>query len=180
MDKERFKIADSPDSEVRRGLAGSLEKIASAAADLAEQVCEAEGIELVHAEFQRESGGRILRLYIDKPGGVTLDDCVRISRQTSELLDVDLDIKIPYSLEVSSPGPDRPIGKMSDFNRFQGSIVKIQTRRPLDGRKNFTGVLLGLSEGEVRLLVDGKTVGVSEDNIQRARLVNYRGENKCL
>lgn len=155
------------------------EKIVSQVADLAVPLCEAEGIEMVHLEYQREAGGRILRLYIDKPGGVTLDDCTRVSRQLSDILDVHIELDLSYSLEVSSPGPDRPLGKLSDFDRFQGHTAKIRTHQAIDGQKNFTGVLLGVSEGTVRMMIDQKTVAIPSQDIHRARLVDYRGESKC-
>jgi ribosome maturation factor RimP len=157
----------------------SREKIISRVSDIAAPLCEAEGIEIVNLDYQREAGGRILRLYIDKPGGVTLDDCTRISRQLSDILDVHLELAISYSLEVSSPGPDRPLGKVSDFNRFQGNMAKIRTHQAIDGQKNFTGVLLGVSEEIVRLMIDQKTVSIPFRDIHRARLVDYRGESKC-
>lgn len=134
---------------------------------------------MVHLEYQRETGGRILRLYIDKPGGVTLDDCSRISRQLSDILDVHLDLSASYSLEVSSPGLDRPLSKRSDFTRFKGNRAKIKTYQAIDGQKNFTGVLLDESGGTVRIKIDQKTVSIPFQDIQRARLVNYRGESKC-
>lgn len=142
--------------------------------NLIESLCETEGLELVHVEHQRERGGRKLRLYIDKPGGVTLDDCVYVSRQSGDLLDVCTDSMGPYNLEVSSPGPDRPLGKTADFERFKGKTAHIRTIQPVDGRKNFKGVLLGLSEEIVMLLVDDKTIFIPLDEISRARLVDYR------
>ena len=147
---------------------------------LAAPLCEAEGVELVHIEYQRETGGRILRLYIDKPGGVTLDDCVIVSRQISDLLDVKIETEETYRLEVSSPGPDRPLGNALDFEKFKGNVAKIKTHQPVDGQKNFKGVLLGISEGTVKLLVNEKTVAIPFQEITKARLVNYYGENRCL
>ncbi len=110
---------------------------------LAASLCEAEGVELVHIEYQQETGGRILRLYIDKPGGVTLDDCVIVSRQLGDLLNVKLETEETYRLEVSSPGPDRPLGNALDFEKFKGNVAKIKTHQPVDGQKNFKGVLWG-------------------------------------
>lgn len=147
---------------------------------LAAPLCEAEGVELVHIEYQQETGGRILRLYIDKPGGVTLDDCVIVSRQISDLLDVKIETEETYRLEVSSPGPDRPLGNALDFEKFKGNVAKIKTHQPVDGQKNFKGVLLGISEGTVKLLVNEKTVAIPFQEITKARLVNYYGENRCL
>ncbi|MBW2488595.1 MAG: hypothetical protein JRE72_14325, partial [Deltaproteobacteria bacterium] len=76
---------------------------------LVEPLCDSEGLELVHIEYQREAGGRVLRLYIDRPAGVRIDDCVNVSRQLNDLLDVNLDDMGPYTLEVTSPGPERPL-----------------------------------------------------------------------
>ena len=147
---------------------------------LAEPLCEAEATELVHIEYRREPGGRVLRVYIDKPGGIGLEDCVEISRQLGDLLDVYLEEIGPYNLEVSSPGPDRPLGKARDFERFKGCQAKIRTHRPMDGRRNFTGVLMGVSEGRVNIMVGNKTVAVPFPEIQKARLIHYSGENPCL
>jgi len=146
--------------------------------DLAESLCESEGLELVHVEFQAEPGGRTLRLYIDKPGGISLDDCVAVSRQLSDLLDVTLEDIGPYNLEVSSPGPERPLGRIEDFSRFHGSKVKIRTARPIEGQKNFTGVLAGVEEGQVNLTTVEKTVAIPYELIQRARLAD-RGDFGC-
>jgi ribosome maturation factor RimP len=148
------------------------EKIVAQARDLIESLCETEGLELVHLEYQRESGGRILRLFIDKPEGVTLDDCVHISRQASDLLDVYLEDAGPYRLEVSSPGPNRPLGKRRDFDRFKGSRVKIRTAQPVDGQKKIKGVLMGISEEMVKLSVDGKTLDIPYREIIMARLAD--------
>lgn len=155
-------------------------KMVTQANKLAAPLCEAEGVELVHIEYQQETGGRILRLYIDKPGGVTLDDCVIVSRQLSDLLNVKIETEETYRLEVSSPGPDRPLGNALDFEKFKGNVAKIKTHQPVDGQKNFKGVLLGISEGTVKLLVNEKTVAIPFQEITKARLVNYYGENRCL
>ena len=147
------------------------------ASALAEPVCESEGIEFVHLEYQRESAGWIMRLYIDKPGGVTLDDCAKISRQMNDLLDVHLEEVGPYNLEVTSPGPERPLGKVQDYNRFKGSLVKIRTTLPYEGQKNFKGVLMGLSGEQVNLMVGEETVRIMLKDISKARLTNFSGES---
>ncbi len=147
--------------------------------ELTEPLCQAEGMELVHVEYQREAGGRTLRVYIDKPGGVRLDDCVRISRQLSDLLDVYTENNDSYRLEISSPGPDRPLGKRNDFERFKGRDVKIRTVLPIEGRKNFTGLLLGLTDGMVNLMIKDKPVAIPYQGIRKAWLVNYNGESRC-
>ena len=140
---------------------------------IAEPLCESEGIELVFVEFHSETTGRVLRLFVDKPGGITLDDCAAVSRQLTDILDVSLEDVGPYSLEVSSPGPERPIGKVDDFNRFKGKKIKVQTSRPIDGRKNFTGILAGFLDGQVNLTIDKQTVTIPHTSIKRARLVNH-------
>ncbi len=139
---------------------------------LSDPLCEAEGMELVHVEYQREPRGRILRLYIDKPGGVKVDDCVNISRQASDLLDVSMDDIGAYHLEVSSPGIDRPLGRERDFIRFKGQRIHIKTSRPVEGKKSFKGVLGGLSNGAVSLVMGDRTVAIPFEEIRRARLIH--------
>ena len=137
---------------------------------MVEPLCASEGLELVHVEFQRESSGRILRLYIDKPDGINLDDCASVSRQMGDLLDVNLEDIGPYSLEVTSPGPERPLAKQEDFDKFKGSRAKIKTSRPLNGQKNFTGVLRGISGEQVNLQIGEQTVAIPYQDISKARL----------
>lgn len=144
---------------------------------LAGPLCESEGIELVHLEYQRESAGWIMRLYIDKTGGVTVDDCANISRQMNDLLDVHLEEVGPYNLEVTSPGPDRPLAKAQDYDRFKGNLAKIRTILPYEGQKNFKGVLMGLSGEQVNLMVGEETVRIMLKDIARARLTNFSGES---
>ena len=143
---------------------------------LAEPLCAAEGMELVHVEYQRESGGLTLRVYLDKPGGVTLDDCVDISRQLDAILDVHAQDGPPYRLEVSSPGIDRPIGKLSDFNRFKGQRARISLLKAVNGRKKFTGTLDGVVGDAVHIVVDEERFSIDFKDILKARLVNYNGE----
>ena len=149
------------------------ERIARQVFAIAEPLCESEGVELVFVEFHSETTGRVLRLFVDKPGGITLDDCASVSRQLSDILDVSLEEVGPYSLEVSSPGPERPIGKVEDFNRFKGRRIKVQTSRPIDGRKSFTGILAGFLDGRVNLTIDKQTVAIPHTAIKKARLINH-------
>ena len=135
-------------------------------------VCESEGYELVHAEFQPESGGRVLRLYIDKPGGVTVEDCAGFSRQVGDLLDVMIDSQSTYRLEVSSPGIERPLSKLGDFERFKGEPVKIRTFEPINGQKNFTGILMGVTGAQIRIRAADRSVNIPHENIARARLAS--------
>ncbi|MEJ2655662.1 MAG: ribosome maturation factor RimP, partial [Desulfobacterales bacterium] len=148
----------------------NMKKMIARIRDVLDPLCTAEGIELVHIECQREAGGRILRLYIDRPGGVTLDDCISISRQSSDLLDVYIEDAGPYNLEVSSPGLNRPLGKKLDFDRFKGSRVTIKTARPVGGKKKITGILLGISEDKVSVSTGDRTVAIPYDEILTARL----------
>ena len=153
------------------------ERVLETVYKLAEPLCSAEGMELVFVEFQAEAGGRILRLYIDQPGGVTLDDCATISRQLGDLLDVGLETDEPYNLEVSSPGANRPLGKLTDYERFKGQEAKIQVAEPIDGQKNFKGTLMGAEDHLIAILTHDKTVAVHFDTITKARLINYNGES---
>lgn len=146
---------------------------------LAEPLCIGEGMELVHVAYQREPGGRILRLYIDKPGGVTLDDCVNISRQLSDILDVGLDVEQSYRMEVSSPGQKRPLSRRSDFDRFTGCRAKVRTARAIEGQKNFTGHIEGASDQSIRLVTDTQPVTIMFKDIVNAHLIHDNGENAC-
>lgn len=154
------------------------EKIAAAVRNLMEPLCESEGMELVCVEYQRETKGRVLRLYIDKPGGVMLDDCVYISRQLGDMLDVTADPDMenigPYSLEVTSPGSDRPIEKKADFEKFRGRKVKIRIRRQHSEEqkaKTVQGILNGISGETVEIQTGHQTVSIPFKEIRRARLV---------
>jgi len=136
-----------------------------------ERVVEFAGMELVHVEARRESGGMVLRLFIDREGGVTLDDCARVSRQVSAELDVDDPLPGRYTLEVSSPGLDRPLSKDRDFQRFSGQTVRIVTAAPLDGQRHFKGRLNGLAEGLVHVVLeDGREIAIPREMMTSARL----------
>ena len=155
-------------------------QIADKVWELAENLCESEQIELVYVQYQREPAGRILRVYIDKPEGVGLNDCVHFSRQLSDILDVYLETEAPYNLEVSSPGTDRPLGRLQDFERFKGNMVKIKSARAIDGQKNFKGVLLGVMDENIKLQAqNNKNVEIPFADIVKARLVDYSGETSC-
>ncbi len=143
---------------------------------MAEALCRDEALELVFIEFHREPQGRVLRLYIDKPGGVTLDDCALVSRQLGDILDATLEDIGPYRLEISSPGANRPLGRAEDYERFKGEKVHIKTRRPLDGRKNYKGILGGIDNGRAVVRCDNEEIRISLEEISIARLVNYNGE----
>jgi ribosome maturation factor RimP len=145
------------------------EVIAKAEA-LAGPVCDGEGLELVHVEFQREPVGWVLRIYVDKAGGVNLDDCTRVSRQLGDIFDVGLENIFPYNLEVSSPGEHRPMGKMRDFERFKGRPAVIKIREPIEGQKKFKGILEGTDGEMIHLRLEDKTVTIPFQGIVKARL----------
>ncbi|MFQ5466216.1 MAG: ribosome maturation factor RimP [Thermodesulfobacteriota bacterium] len=139
---------------------------------LAEPVAEGLGLEIVHVEWAVEHGARILRVYIDKPGGVTIDDCSLMSRELSTILDVEDPIPESYSLEVSSPGLDRPLVREGDFARFTGRKAGIRTREPLGGRRNFKVTIDGVEEGVVVATdSEGRRLRIPLSFIERARLV---------
>src|SRR5438552_820163 len=141
---------------------------------LAEPVVAGQGYELVDLEFKNEpqAAGWVLRLYIDKAGGVSLDDCASVSRELSAVLDVADAIQIPYSLEVSSPGLNRPLRKPADFARFVGKKAKIRTRHPVgESRRNFSGTLVGVDGGKVKIDVGDQVCEVPVDDVEKANLV---------
>jgi ribosome maturation factor RimP len=133
-----------------------------------EPVVAGMGYELV--ELQAANGGRMLRLFIDKPGGIDVEDCAAVSRQLSRVFEVE---GVNYErLEVSSPGLDRPLRKASDFARFAGHKAEVRMRGPdATGRRRFVGVLRGAAEGSVVLELEGQTVRLALDAVERARLV---------
>lgn len=135
-------------------------------ADIAEQ-----GYELVEVEVAGQSGVRILRIYLDKPGGIGLDDCTAVSQLLNPLLDAEDFITENYVLEVSSPGIDRPLRKPPDFTRFAGEPVTVLTHSPIEGRKKFTGTLLGFEDGLIQVECDGTVCEIHIENLRKANLV---------
>jgi ribosome maturation factor RimP len=119
--------------------------------------------ELVDLEYQREQRGWVLRFFLDKPGGINLDDCAMASREISSLLDVENIISTAYSLEVSSPGIERPLKKAQDFKRFTGQLAKIKTLNAIDpdgtgkNKKTFVGTLSGVEGDDLLLLLKQQT-----------------------
>ncbi len=138
--------------------------------ELTEPMLQAEGLELVDLEYQREARGWVLRFYIDRQGGVTIDDCAAMSSELGTVLEVRDVIPNPYVLEVSSPGLTRPLKKPEHFNQFRNKVIKVKTFRPLEGRRNFKGVLLGLEDETVRLEADGRIYEIPFQDIAKANL----------
>lgn len=122
---------------------------------LAERISDELSLEVVDVEFVKEAGRYFLRIYIDKPEGVDLDDCQAFSERIGVLLDEEDPIPQAYYLEVSSPGVERPLKKPADFERFAGREAQIKTFAAIDGQKQFKGKLLGIRDGQV-VLDDGK------------------------
>ena len=125
--------------------------------EFAERVASERGLEVVHVEMGGGSRGRTLRLFIDKPGGVTHSDCSEVSEHLSTVLDVEDFIHEPYTLEVSSPGLERGLYRREDYERFAGSLAKLKTRELVGNQRNFRGRLAGVEGDEV--VFDDKTTG---------------------
>jgi ribosome maturation factor RimP len=120
-------------------------------------------------EVEQLARGKLLRIFVDKEGGINIDDCVLISNHLSKLLAVE---NIDYSrLEVSSPGLDRRLKKETDFYRFRGERVKLKLRVALQGQRNFEGVLLEINNDKLKLEVEGKELDIELNNLEKARLV---------
>ena len=144
----------------------------SAIRQLLEPVVEDMGYELVMVEMTGSpSGGQVLRTYIDAPGGILLEDCEQVSRQVSAILDVEDPIKGEYTLEVSSPGIDRPLVKPEHFQRFQGNQVKVVMREARLGRRRFTGFLAEAGPECVVVEVDGEPYELDYQTMEKANLV---------
>jgi ribosome maturation factor RimP len=143
---------------------------------LAQPLLEAMRLELVEVEFSRSGREAVLRLFIDKEGGVMLDDCADLSRELSLILDIEDFIPCEYNLEVSSPGLDRPLKSAADYERFNGRLVKVRTYEPFpddagNRRKTFLGRLDGLKDGAVMLtLREGQTASIPLERVAKANL----------
>ena len=138
---------------------------------LAERVATDHGIELVHSEVAGPENKPIVRIFIDKPEGVTHEDCSTVSFHLGTILDVEDFIHASYTLEVSSPGLERGLYKRSDYDRFTGSLARIKARQPIRGQRNFRGKLLGVDGDEV--LFDDRTSGpvrIPLESIAKANL----------
>ncbi len=146
-----------------------LDKVRQIAAPLAAQ----EGLELIDAEIGGGGGRQILRIFIDKAGGVSLDDCTAVSRAVSTALDVEDPIEGAYDLEVSSPGLDRPLKTPDHFQKFLGSKVRVRTFGPLpesENRRTFLGILQGYENGTISIDVDGKIFRVPHALVSKANV----------
>jgi len=128
------------------------------------------GYRLIEREYTHEHGQWILRLYIDKAGGVTVGDCETVSRALEDLIDVELDIGHGYLLEVSSPGLNRPLRYFEDFEKYRGSTIKLKTRYPIEGRSNYKGIIEDVTTETISMVVDGMRYKIPLEALAKARL----------
>ncbi|GBF29279.1 ribosome maturation factor RimP [bacterium MnTg03] len=141
--------------------------------ELFEPVIQSMGYELVGIEFQGSTQHGTLRVYIDHENGIGVDDCVAISHQISAILDVEEPIQQAYDLEVSSPGINRPLFKAQDYEQYLGHSAKIKMAVPLNGRRNFRGVLQGVIDSRsVQIMVDNEGYDLPISDIAKANLVD--------
>jgi ribosome maturation factor RimP len=139
--------------------------------ELLEPVVTTMGYELVELELVGSGGNRTLRLFIDAPGGIGLDDCEAVSHSVEEVLDEADPIPEHYSLEISSPGLERPLRKAADYERFRGETVKVKTFGPINGQKSFTGPLIGLEDDQVVVETPEGRTAIPLDQVAKAHLV---------
>jgi len=138
--------------------------------EIVEPIVASQGMELVAVEYKREAKGWVLRIYIDKKGGVSLDDCALVSNEVGTVLDVEDLFQSPYTLEVSSPGLNRILKKERDFKRFKERPVRIRTYNAIEKRRNFKGRLLGCTRGLIQIEVGGQVLHISLSNVAKANL----------
>lgn len=146
-------------------------KIEDVVAEFAKPIVDSHSFELVDVEFIKEGANWYLRIYIDKPGGITIDDCQIVSEEISDILDKKDPIEQSYFLEVSSPGLDRPLKKESDFEKFKGELVEVKVYKPIDGRKIFEGELVGLIDDNIIIKIDDMNVEFQRDQVAMVRRV---------
>ena len=146
------------------------EKLLGEIRQVVEPILHSQDLGLVDLEYQRESRGWVLRIYLDREGGVTLDECAEVSREVGAVLEVKDLIPNPYVLEVSSPGLTRSLRKPEDFNKYRNRLVKIKLYEPLEGRKNFKGTLLGLEDERVLMDIEGRVYELPLQGIAKANL----------
>ena len=140
--------------------------------ELVTPITEENRLELVDVEYKKEGKNWFLRIYIDKEGGVTVDDCTRVSREIEDLIDVEEVVPTSYVLEVSSPGLDRPLKKEKDFLRFKGKRAHVTTYTPIHvhEQKNFKGTIRDFQEDILFLDIDSQSVEIPKNQIAKAKL----------
>lgn len=144
-------------------------KIEDIVYELAKPVIDRKYFELVEIEYKKEGPEWYLRIYIDKEGGITIDDCQSVSEELSDLLDDADPIEQSYIFEVSSPGIDRPLKTDRDYEKNKGKLIEIKLFSPLEGKKMFEGVLIGYNKDEVEIESDGKALPIDKNSIALIR-----------
>lgn len=139
--------------------------------ELIEPVVEGLGFELWGLEYLNQGRHSVLKIYIDSEDGIDVDDCANVSRQVSGLLDVEDPVKGMYTLEVSSPGMDRRLFQLSQYEMFKGAKVKVKLRSSFEGKRKFTGLLCGLEDGDVVLRLGEEEILIPFADIDRAQVV---------
>ena len=147
-----------------------MSKITDTVFKLAQPVVEQEGCSLWDVEYIREAGTWYLRIYIDKDGGVSIDDCERISRRLDPMLDEADPIPESYVFEVGSAGAERELKRPSDFEQFMGSKVEVRLYQPLEGSKSFVGMLAGYDNGDVTVNIAGEEKHFDSQKVAQVRL----------
>ena len=140
---------------------------------VAERVTAGRGFELVEVEMKRERGGYLVRLFVDREGGIGLADLQTVSEEVSAILDADDPIESAYTLEVSSPGLDRPLKKEADYQKSVGKLVKLSSYEPVDGRRHWTGRLTAIEDGMLCVTLEnegGKVARVPFEKVSHGRL----------
>lgn len=147
-----------------------MSKLTDKIAEIARPVVEEEGCSLWDVEYVREAGTWYLRVFIDREGGVSIDDCERVSRRLDPILDEKDPIPESYVFEVGSAGADRELKRPRDFEQFMGSEVEVRLYRPVDGSKHYTGTLTGYEDGTVTLTQGEKTLRFTKEQVAQVRL----------
>ena len=145
--------------------------VSQAVVSLIEPILMAEELELVDVEYKKEGKSWVLRIFIDKEGGVTIADCQKVSRLTGDIIDVEETITTTYSLEVSSPGLNRVLKREEDFLKFKGRQIYLHSLSPIDNRKKFNGILTDFKDQTVFIEVDGEVLGIPLRHVGKANLV---------
>lgn len=145
--------------------------VARRAEELVADLVEAEGYELVHVEYVARGTSPILRVYVDRPGGITISECAEVSRRISVLLDVEDFIPNQYLLEVSSPGLERPLFKERDFQRFEGDEIRLTATEKIEGRRNFKGRIRKCERGVLTLDCENQSYVIPLTKVKKANLV---------
>jgi ribosome maturation factor RimP len=139
--------------------------------DMLKPSVDALGCELWGIEYQAQGRHSVLRIFIDREAGISVQDCERVSRQVSSVLDVEDPIAGEYTLEVSSPGADRPLFTLAQFEKFVGNKVSVRLRVPFEGRRNFTGLLRTVEEQDVVVVIDAEEFLLPVETIEKANIV---------